>query len=144
MRINSILLIAAVALITTSCNKQIDIHGFNFEHADLSAIKIHETSKQRLIEEIGSPTAESDFGEKKLYYISTKTEKIAFLAPKVLEQRILCISLDGNNTVKKIDEFTLSDANKIAFSENYTDIQGNGVTAMQQILGNIGKYNKKK
>jgi outer membrane protein assembly factor BamE (lipoprotein component of BamABCDE complex) len=144
MKINSILLVAVLAIMATSCNKEINVHGFNFEHADLSVIKVAETSKQQLIQEMGSPTAQSDFGEKKLYYISTKTEKIAFFEPKVLEQKILCISLDNSDIVKKVDQFTLSDAHKISFSENYTDIQGNSITAMQQILTNIGKYNKKK
>lgn len=144
MKIRKISLIAACTLFTASCSKDIQVHGFNFEHAKFDVIKVGETTKHHVLAELGTPTTESNFGEKKFYYISSKVERIAFLEPKVIEQKVLSIGFDRAGVVHDITELTLDDANKVIFSENRTEIKGNSVTAVQQILTNIGKYNKKK
>ncbi len=141
--LTTLAILTALSL-TTGCAKEINAHGFNFEHSNFKSIKVGETSRHQVLSELGSPTSTSDFGEKKYYYISNKVERIAFLDPTIIEQRVLSIGFDNAGIVQDIHELTLDDARKVIFSENRTEIKGNSVTAMQQILTNIGKYNKKK
>lgn len=142
--INKILLTTAALAMLTSCAKNVEHHGFNFEHSKFDVIKVGETSRQQVIAELGTPTSESNFGEKKMYYISRKVETVAFLEPTVLEQKVLSIGINDSGVVSDITELTLDDANKVMFSEGRTEIHGNTLSPMQQIMTNIGKYNKKK
>jgi outer membrane protein assembly factor BamE (lipoprotein component of BamABCDE complex) len=144
MKISKSLVAITLSIFLSGCAKDMRVHGFNFEHTDFKSIKVGETTRHQVLSELGSPTSESDFGEKKYYYIYSKVEKIAFLDPKIVEQKVLSIGFDDCDTVKDINELTLDDANKIIFSESRTEIKGNSLTAVQQILTNIGKYNKKK
>ncbi len=128
-------------MVISGCSKDIKVHGFNFEHYNTYTIAAGKTSKQQVLSELGTPTTESNFGQKKFYYISSKVQRIAFFEPKILEQKVLVIDFDSTDTVTNITQLTLDDANKIIFSENRTEVKGNSITAVQQILTNIGKHN---
>lgn len=132
----------ASLLMLSACNKDVALHGFNFEHVDFGEIKVNETSRNAVLATLGSPTSQSDFNGKTDYYIESKVEKVAFLDPKVLEQRVLAISYNQSGIVSGITEYTLDDANKVIFSDSHTELKGNGITPVQQIMTNLGKYNK--
>ena len=134
----------ALSLILTGCATNVYNHGYTFEQSDIATIQINQSTETDVITELGSPSSRSDFGEKTIYYISYKSEKVAFFDPKVIEQRVLAISFDKNNIVSKIVEYTLDDHNQLAFSEDKTEIHGNTLTPIEQILSNVGKFNKKK
>lgn len=137
-----ILIVANLAF--TGCASQIHYNGFNFEHADFEVIKVGKTNLIDVLNELGSPTTESDFGEKKLYYISRRVEKTAFFDPKLLEQKVLIIGFNKKDVISDITELTLDNANKIVFAENFTEIKGNNLTVVEQFLTNIGKFKPKK
>lgn len=128
----------------TACAENIEHHGFNFEHSKFDTIKVGETHKSQVLADLGSPTSESDFGQKKFYYIARTVERRAFLEPQVLEQRVWAIGFNQSDVVSDITELKLDDAKNVVFSENKTEIHGNTLTPMQQIMTNIGKFNKKK
>lgn len=138
------LLIAASFLLLSGCSKGINNHGFNFENTDFESIKVAETSRSDVKQRLGSPTSESNFGPKKYYYISYKTEAVAFFEPKQVEQKVLTIGFDRNDVVNEIEELTLDDANKVIFAEHKTEIKGNTLSPFQQIMSNVGKFNKNK
>ncbi len=137
--------IALIGLILslTGCAKEVYHHGYSFEQNNAETIKVGETDYGRVIHELGSPTSKSDFGTKTLYYINYSVEKIAFFDPKITEQKVLAIAFNEKDIVSSINEYTLDDANQIAFSEGKTEIQGNTLTPIEQIMTNIGKFNKK-
>jgi len=110
---------------------------------NIKAIKVGESTKEHVLHELGSPTSESNFGPKTFYYINVKTEKIAFFDEKSIEQRVLAIRMNDNDMVTDITEYTLDDSNQVAFSEKKTEIKGNTLTPIEQILTNIGKFNRK-
>lgn len=136
------LILALSLLLLSGCTKGINNHGFNFENTDFDSIKVAETSRIDVKNMLGSPTSESNFGPKKYYYISYKTESVAFFEPKPLEQKVLTIGFDRNDIVSDIEELTLDDANKVIFAEHKTEIKGNTLSPLQQIMSNVGKFNK--
>ena len=130
-------------LMLSACAAEIEQHGYSFEQNNIDVIKVGHSDKHQVLNELGSPTTESNYGERIYYYISYKSEKIAFFDPKIIEQRVLAINFDKKDVVSDITEYTIDDLNNIAFSEHKTEIQGNTITPMEQILTNVGKYNKK-
>ena len=132
------------AFLVTSCATETASHGYTFEQYDTGSITVGKTSMDDVITQLGTPTSESDFGDKVIYYINFKTEKIAFFDPKVVEQRVLAISFNKKMVVSKIREYTLDDRNQVVYSKDKTEIKGNTLTPIEQILTNVGKFNKKK
>lgn len=131
------------ALLLSACMHEVEQHGYSFEQNNVDIIKVKQSSKHHVLNELGSPTSESDYGPKVFYYISYKSEKLAFLDPRIIEQRVLAITFDKNEIVSDITEYTIDDRNNIAISEHKTEIRGNTLTPIEQILTNVGKYNKK-
>jgi outer membrane protein assembly factor BamE (lipoprotein component of BamABCDE complex) len=131
------------ALSLSSCAKEVYHHGYSFEQNNVQTIKVGEADYGKVLSELGSPTTKSNFGPKTLYYINYSVEKIAFLDPKITEQKVLAIAFNDKDVVSNIMEYTLDDSNQVAFSEGKTEIQGNTLTPIEQIMTNIGKFNKK-
>ena len=72
--------------------------GYN----NLAAIEPGKSDKGRVLALLGSPSTESDFGPKTWMYIARHTEQTAFLAPDIVEQRVIYIAFDENNIVASI------------------------------------------
>lgn len=138
------LLVILSLISATGCATETYLHGYTFEQSDIDFIAIHKSTRDDVIRELGSPTSKSNFGDSTYYYINFKTEKTAFFDPKVVEQKVLAITFNKKDQVSKIIQHTLDDRNQIAFSEDKTEIQGNYMTPAEQMLSNIGKFNKKK
>lgn len=139
-----ILALLAIAFVTSGCVAQIQQHGYSFEQNNIEKIQVGQTDYAGVLNQLGSPTSKSNFGPKSLYYISYTSERFAFLDTKIIEQKVLSITFDEQDIVSQISQYTLDDARDIAFSENKTEIQGNTMTPIEQIMTNIGKFNSKK
>lgn len=127
----------------TSCISEHHTHGYTFDQNHLSIIKVGQTNKEAVITGLGTPTTKSDFGPEVFYYISYKTEKVAFFDPKIIEQKVIAIAFDKKNVVADITEYNIDDLKNVAFSEHKIELKGNSLSPVEQILTNIGKFNKK-
>lgn len=136
-----VLILGLVAL--SGCVKEHRNHGYGFNQNSLDSIKVGQTSMEGVVDQLGSPTSTSHFGDPTFYYISNVSEKIAFLEPKIVEQKVLSIKFDGSKRVSEIKQYTLDDANDVAFSQSRQEIRGNSLNPLEQIMSNVGKFNKK-
>ncbi|HVO03476.1 MAG TPA: outer membrane protein assembly factor BamE [Candidatus Cybelea sp.] len=97
--------------------------------------------KNRVAQLLGSPSSISPFEERTWYYISRRTETTAFFDPKVVEQEVLAISFDSNNIVQDMKVYGLQDGRLVAMNQNVTPTFGNNLTFLQQLAGNLGRFN---
>jgi outer membrane protein assembly factor BamE (lipoprotein component of BamABCDE complex) len=130
-------------LFLSACVHEVEQHGYSFEQNNMHSIKVGSSTVYDVMRDLGTPTSQSDYGDKIFYYISYKSEKVAFFDPKVIEQRVLAITFNNKGLVKDIAEHTIDDYKNIAFSKHKTELKGSTLTPMEQIMSNIGKHNKK-
>jgi outer membrane protein assembly factor BamE (lipoprotein component of BamABCDE complex) len=97
--------------------------------------------KNRVTQVLGSPSAVSAFQDRTWYYISRRTEQLAFLDPQVVEQEVLAISFDAQNIVQNMKVYGLENGRMIAMVDRITPTHGNDLTLVQQVLGNLGRFN---
>lgn len=90
---------------------------------------------------LGSPTSTSNFGEEIWYYITQKQERVGVFAPKVAEQHVTAITFDGNKRVSNIGEYKKEDGKPVEMVRKTTPTEGHEVTFMEQMLGNLGRFN---
>lgn len=127
--------------VTASCSPILDTRGHNEESADLSQIVIGQSRSDDVAALLGSPSAQSDFGQKTWYYITEKKETRGMLAPEVIDQNIVKVTFDESDAVVSIDGVDKKNAKPVELVEKTTPTEGRRMTVMEQIMGNLGRFN---
>ena len=123
-----------------SCTARETTRG-NFLYAeDIDSIKPTISTQTDVMRTLGTPTAKAVFDEQTWYYVGLKTEKESFFDEKVVEKQVYKIVFDEQNIVKTV-ALEESENVDVPVSSRVTPTSGNEVTFIQQVLGNIGKFN---
>lgn len=132
----------AAALCLASCSPIVDQRG----HVAAPDWKEHiipgSTTKNDVATMLGSPSSTSSFGNEVWYYISTKKETTAFLKPEITQQNVIRIEFSADDTVAAVEEFDKEKSREdFAFVERTTPTEGHSLGILEQLLGNIGRFN---
>lgn len=107
---------------------------------DVAAIVPYESTRYDVLNLLGSPTTTAVFDDNTWYYIGLKTEKESFFDEKVDERQTVKITFDETNTVTSVSNVD-GEAVDVPLANRVTPTSGNEVTFLQQMLGNLGKFN---
>jgi outer membrane protein assembly factor BamE (lipoprotein component of BamABCDE complex) len=130
-----------VALAIGGCAPTVAQRGNVPDPDKLAELKPGDT-KDKVVQTIGSPSTIGTFSDKKWYYISRKTEKVAFFDPKTVDQQVVEVVFDQDDKVQEIKKLNLNDAYDVDLVGRSTPTAGKSITVMDQLLGNIGRFNK--
>lgn len=128
-------------LAIAGCTHPIETHGNVPDSDQVVQINPGVDDKTRVSQLLGSPSTTSPFGGNTWYYISKKTQTVAFLEPDVLDQEVLSITFDEQDIVKDMKIYGLEDGRLVAAVDRVTPTQGSDLTILQQLLGNLGRFN---
>lgn len=131
-----------VAALAAGCTPTIDTRG-NLPDAD-NVLKIQPgiDTKNEVAQLLGSPSTVGTFSDSKWYYISTRTRSLAFLEPEIEDQQVLIVSFDKSGVVDDMKIIGIEEAKQITPNERVTPTLGRELTVLQQLLGNLGRFNK--
>ncbi len=132
--------LAAATLALAACSVPVDQRG-NLPPPDkLAQIKPGKTDKATVTQLLGSPSSVAAFDNHTWYYISQRTESLAFLKPEVVDQQVTAIDFDDNGVVREIRHRTIADGEAIDPNPNATPAQGREFSFLEQLLGNFGRF----
>ena len=131
----------ALALGSGACTARIDQRGNKPDEDQVVLINPGVDDKNRVAELIGTPSAISTFNDRTWYYISKRTETVAFFDPETVDQEVLAISFDDSGVVDNMRIYGPEDGRTIAYVDRTTPTEGNELTLIQQLLGNLGRFN---
>src|SRR6185369_4173794 len=131
----------AVALTAAGCTPRIDQRGNKPDEEQVVQINPGVDDKNRVAELIGTPSTISTFDDRTWYYISKRTETTAFLDPELIDQEVLAITFDETGIVQNMRIYGPEDGRTIAYVDRKTPTEGNELTIIQQLLGNLGRFN---
>ncbi|RIA56349.1 outer membrane protein assembly factor BamE [Dichotomicrobium thermohalophilum] len=132
------LLVGALAVTVTACAVRTSQHGAIFTEAEIQQIQQGMTRDQVELT-LGSPNAKSTVGDGVYYYISTKTEQpVGFMAPQVVDRRVLAVYFDENRQVERVAHYGLEDGKVIDFITRKTPTYGGEEGLLQELFRNIG------
>jgi outer membrane protein assembly factor BamE (lipoprotein component of BamABCDE complex) len=112
--------------------------------AKLSDLKPGKASKDDIIDAIGSPSSINVFGKETWYYISERTETVAFLAPKVLERHVYVVEFEKNGKMTQIVSLGLDAGREVTHVKRITPTFGQEMTVLDQLLGNFRRFKSSK
>lgn len=124
--------------------KQVDDRGYVETNPMQEQIKVGQTTKEEVLSRLGSPSTISAFPPETWYYISRKRETIAFLAPKLVDQKIGQIEFDASGKVSKFEIYNKDAVRNISYVDRETTTEGRTLGVAEQFLGNIGRFNSKR
>ena len=122
-----------------SCGiRVVENHGQIYEkNVDFNKLQIGKTTKNEIIEMLGSPSTTSNFdNEQSWIYVSSEFKKYVFLDGKNTDQKILILSFN-DNTLNNKEILLKNDINNIEFEETITDSRGKKMHWIKEFFSNL-------
>lgn len=131
--------LAAISLtaLLVACAGQIDHHGHLFTDVDLQQIQPGMSQDQVRLT-LGTPDTTGTIDGDVFYYISSKRKTLPAGKPKVIDRKVVAVYFDQNQTVQEVAHYGLQDGRIINFVDGETPTYGKKLTAIEQLIGNIG------
>lgn len=99
-------------------------HGYIVDEDALTKVTPG-TPAEKVLNILGTPTTTSTVGGDSWYYISQQTErKLAFMAPKVTDQRVLAVYFGKGKKVERIANYGMQDGKVFDFISRTTPTSG--------------------
>lgn len=90
---------------------------------------------------IGSPTQKATFDENSWLYITEVTRPRIGRTLGVLDQDVVVLAFDDRGVLTGVKKYTQADAIPVSVVSRTTPSPGTEASFMQQLVGNIGRYN---
>ncbi|MGB0684509.1 MAG: outer membrane protein assembly factor BamE [Magnetovibrionaceae bacterium] len=133
--------VAALSGVLLACTPRVDNRGNLPDPEALASLKAGEYSRQDVAEILGSPTTVAPFDGETWYYVSQQTEQVAFFEPEVKDRMVLALKFDRQGILEDVNILGLEDGKEIELIERETPTAGKDFTVLQQIFGNLGRFN---
>jgi outer membrane protein assembly factor BamE (lipoprotein component of BamABCDE complex) len=124
-----------------ACAPVIDQRGNLPGEDKLATIRPGVTGKDAVAQLLGTPSTKGTFDDRTWYYISKRTEQMAFFEPTLLDQQVVAIDFDDNGMVSDIRHLGMEDRRDVTPVARQTPAAGRELTIVEQLLGNVGRFN---
>lgn len=141
----SLTLLAGAALMSaglSACAPRVDTRGSLPDPDRVLAVQPGIHTRDQVAEILGSPSSIGTFSDKTWYYMSRRTEQTAFFDPEVIDQQVLVVTFDDAGVVSDMKLYGYEDGRVIEPVDRTTPTSGRELTILQQIFGNLGRFNK--
>jgi outer membrane protein assembly factor BamE (lipoprotein component of BamABCDE complex) len=129
--------IALLSLLAAGCLATSYQRGYVFDQALLEQVPVGASQEQVLLV-LGTPSTIAPVSGEAFYYISQKTEqKVAFLNPEVVDQRVLAVYFDRERRVTRIANYGIQDGKIFDFVSRTTPTGGEELSLLRQIFGGL-------
>ena len=104
-------------------------------------VGVHKKDDVRTL--LGAPSTIGTFEDSIWYYIGRRTTQFAFFRETIIDQKVIVLFFSEQGVVERIELFDQDDLREISLVERETPTAGQTLGFFEQILGNIGRFNKK-
>ncbi len=110
--------------------------------ADLLAQLVPGTSSRADVTAlIGTPTAKATFDDNTWIYIGEVTRPLIGGTLRVHDQQVVVMTFDEKGVLRGIEKRGQDDALPVSMASGATVSPGNDASILQQLLGNVGRFN---
>ncbi len=90
---------------------------------------------------IGSPTARDTFDDNTWLYVSELTQERIGRTLGEIDQNVVVLNFDDSGVLKSVNKLNQADSLPVSVIARTTPSPGTEASFMQQLLGNIGRFN---
>ncbi|MEZ0262854.1 MAG: outer membrane protein assembly factor BamE [Alphaproteobacteria bacterium] len=128
----------------SACSPTITSHGSFISPSKREQVTAMTSTRADVQTLWGPPTAVAPFDPKTWYYIGEVNSQQGVFAPEVEKRELIKVTFDDMDTVTEVASIDPKLAQDIELVERKTQTAGKEYTALQQFVGNMGKFNKDK
>jgi outer membrane protein assembly factor BamE (lipoprotein component of BamABCDE complex) len=132
-------LIAVLAL--AACAPTTSTNGVFLSQDDVAKVTPGTSTRTEVLQALGTPTTTAVFDDNVWYYVGLQTEKKAFFDPKVTARKVYEAQFTPEGTLASLQEID-AEAINVPITRRKTPTSGHDLTIAQQLLGNLGRFNK--
>ncbi len=141
--IRNVFCIALASAALLACTATEATRGNIVEDYRMAEIVPGVSTKTNVLQSLGSPSTQAPFDENVWYYIGQKTEKVGIFDPKVVDKKVVVVAFNQEGVVDTIEKLDAAQID-VPHVRRKTPTSGNEITVMEQLLGNVGRFNKPK
>ena len=132
----------AILALSTGCTPKTANRGNIPPPSQIEKLEVGKHSMEYVRSVLGTPSTVGTFDQNVWYYIGRRTERWAFFDESVMEQQVVAIYFDNGGKIEHIQTYDANDARKVEMVERKTPTAGHELGVMEQIIGNLGRFNK--
>lgn len=136
------LAVGSIVMALGACAPRIDTRGNLPDPERLAEVKPGLLTRDEVANILGSPSTIATFDEETWYYISKRTETVAFLEPEIGERMVVIVRFDSKGVVSGVETLGVEDGRVVRPVDRKTPTAGNELTILDQLIGNFGRFNK--
>jgi outer membrane protein assembly factor BamE (lipoprotein component of BamABCDE complex) len=137
----SILSVLIACGLIAACSPTQSTRGNIVEDFRMTEIIPGISTRNNVLKSLGSPTTTAPFDDNTWYYIGQKMEKKGIFDPKVVDEKVVMVTFNEEGIVNTLEEIN-SERLDIPKIRRKTKTGGNEITILEQVLGNVGRFNK--
>jgi outer membrane protein assembly factor BamE (lipoprotein component of BamABCDE complex) len=123
----------ALAVSLAGCFTATYQRGYILDEAALAQVP-QGSSQEQVLLVLGTPSTVATVSGETFYYISQKSERTAFMNPKITDQRVLAVYFDQNRRVERLANYGMQDGKVFDFISRTTATGGQEANIIKQIL----------
>lgn len=131
-------IVLALTLVIAGCVPIYRHHGYIPPPEDLAQVVVGQTTQGELDTLIGRPSSQGLLAGSGWYYVGSRWRYYGPTRPQEVSREIVAITFAENGTVANVERFGLEQGRIVALSRRVTDSGITSISAIRQILGNIG------
>ncbi|MCS6778664.1 MAG: outer membrane protein assembly factor BamE [Geminicoccaceae bacterium] len=132
---------ALALLLVGACSPTTVNHGYRLDTARIDLVRPGVTTREEVERLLGSPSTVATLDGGTWYYVAQRKERANFYQEKLVEQEVVAIAFDPRGIVTRVERSGLEDAQPVEPVAETTPTRGNEFTLLQQVVGNIGRFN---
>ncbi len=140
-RLATVLAVALAVAPLGSCSPTVSARGNLPTPEQLTQIKPGVTDKASVTALLGSPSSIASFDDTTWYYISQKSQELAFFKPEVRDPEVVAVVFDKDGIVKDVQKRSSKQPRVIEPVARTTPAPGKELSFIEQLIGNFGKFN---
>lgn len=140
-KISALLPVLLASATLMACTPTQTTRGNIVEDFRMTEITPGISTRNNVLKSLGSPTTTAPFDENVWYYIGQKMEKKGIFDPKVTEERVIVVAFNEEGIVQTLEEID-NERMDIPRVRDKTKTGGNDITVLEQVLGNVGRFNR--
>lgn len=141
VRAGLLVLTSCAALAMAGCSSTGDLslgetinHGYLIDE-DALAMVPEGSSREQVLLALGTPSTTATFDNEVFYYISqTRSRPVAFMNPRVVDQRVLAVYFGNDGRVTNIADYGLQDGRVFDFISRTTPTGGRDQSFIAQMI----------
>jgi outer membrane protein assembly factor BamE (lipoprotein component of BamABCDE complex) len=116
------------------------VHGYQNDPRTFEQAKVGSSAEQ-ILTLLGTPTTTSTVGGDAWYYVTQVMNRdIAFLQPKLVDQRVFAVYFDKNKKVERVANYGIQDGKVFDFVSRTTPTAGAESTFLKGMFINLLKF----